>query len=159
MYPSSFRSGCYWTIYGGTALLTPTTRATRSCVTPPHIHLTGEEHGGLKAQLLHFLGKQGVHFPLQGAHGSLAVVEDGARRQHGRRLQAAQAADAVAAAAVAKQQEPVGQPRANCPVAWRRWRRRQPVLAKEGGPAVGRGVRRRADGVGGASPGDRKSVV
>lgn len=88
-------------IYGATTLLTTTTRATGAGARPPHIHLTGEEHGRLKAQLLHFLGKQGVHFPLQGAHGPLAVVEDGARRQHWRRLRAAQAADAVAAAAVA----------------------------------------------------------
>lgn len=134
MCSSICRSRCYWTTYGEARLLTPTTKATGSGAKPPHIHLTGEKHGGLKAQLLHFLGKQGVHFPLQGAHGSLAVVQDGAGRQHGRRLQAAQAADAVAAAAVAKQQDPVGQPHANRAVAWWWWWRRQPMLAKEGGP-------------------------
>lgn len=70
----------------------------------PKKHLTSEEHGGLMAQLFHFLGKQGVHLTLQGAYSPLAAVEDRAWRQHRRRLQAAQAAKAVAAATVAEQE-------------------------------------------------------
>lgn len=67
----------------------------------PQAHLTSKKHGGLMVQLFHFLGKQGVHLSLQGPYCPLAAVEDRARRQHGRRLQAAQT---VTAAAVAEQQ-------------------------------------------------------
>lgn len=56
------------------------------------------------AQLFHFLGKQSVHLSLQGACSPLAVVEDRSWRQHRRRLQAAQTAEAVAAAAVTEQE-------------------------------------------------------
>lgn len=52
------------------------TAATGFLLILPHIDLTSQEHGGLMAQLFHFLGKQGVHLTLQGAYSPLAAVVD-----------------------------------------------------------------------------------
>lgn len=105
------------------------------------------------AQLLHFLGEQGVHLALQGARRPLAAVQDGAGGQHGRRLQAAQAAEAVAAAAVAEQQRlgaaAVSQQGAHGAVVGGRG-----LLPAEAGLTAGREVGRRGHGVGRASPRD-----
>lgn len=70
----------------------------------PHIHLTSEEHWGFKAQLFHFLGKQGIHLTLQGTYSSLAAVKNRTWRQHRGRVQAAQTAKAFTAATVTEQQ-------------------------------------------------------